>query len=288
MNQLKQRLVFAALLALTAIAPVSLAPKSARAQAEAVDSIPLYVPPPERQTTGVCSTFLQPAIDGIINTSPVANGKWAILVESLDGKVLYSHNPNLQLIPASNVKLLTTAAALQRLSPQASIRSKSLRDWVLITNQRSDNSYADTLLSYIGGPSAARETLTQMGVSPTGYRQVDGSGLSRQNSATPAVLVTILKAMIYANNRDVWYASLPVAGTSGTLRNRFRNSPAQGTVHAKTGTLRGVRALSGYIENPTYGTLVFSILANHPSQNGALVTAIDRVVLQLSQLTACE
>lgn len=287
MNQLKQRLTSVVLIALSAIAPITLEFKPAVAQVQDVDSIPLYVPPPERQTSGVCDTFLEPAIDGIINTSPVANGKWAIVVESLDGKVLYTHNPNVQLIPASNVKLLTTAAALQRLNSQTSIRSKSLREWVLITNQRSNNSYANVLLSYIGGPGAAKQILTGMGVSPTGFRQVDGSGLSRQNSATPSVLVTVLKAMKNANNYDIWYASLPVSGATGTLRNRLRNSPAQGIVRAKTGTLRGVRALSGYVENPYYGTLVFSILANHPSQNGTLVTAIDRIVLQLSQVIPC-
>jgi D-alanyl-D-alanine carboxypeptidase/D-alanyl-D-alanine-endopeptidase (penicillin-binding protein 4) len=288
MNQLKQRLTSIALVALSAIAPLTLEFKPAIAQVPDVDSIPLYVPPPERQTSGVCSTFLQPTIDSIISTPPVANGKWAILVESVDGKVLYSHNPNVQLIPASNVKLLTTAAALQRLNPQTSIRSKSLRDWILITNQRSDNNYANVLLSYIGGPNAARQVLTQMGVSPTGFRQVDGSGLSRQNSATPSVLISVLRGMMTANNYDIWYSSLPVSGATGTLRNRMRNSPAQGIVRAKTGTLRGVRALSGYVENPHYGTLLFSILANHPSQNGTLVTAIDRIVLQLSQLTPCD
>ncbi|MEC4804703.1 MAG: D-alanyl-D-alanine carboxypeptidase [Jaaginema sp. PMC 1079.18] len=287
MNQLKQRLTSIALVALSAIAPLTLEFKPTQAQAQEVDSIPLYVPPPERQTNGVCDTFLEPTIDGIINTSPVANGQWGILVESIDGKVLYSHNANVQLIPASNVKLLTTAAALQRLNPQTSIRSQSLRQWVLVTNQRSDNNYANVLLSYIGGPGAARQILTQMGISPAGFRQVDGSGLSRQNRATPSVLVTILKAMRNANNSDIWYESLPVSGSTGTLRNRLRNSPAQGIVRAKTGTLRGVRALSGYVENPYYGTLVFSILANHPSQNGTLVTAIDNIAVQLAQVIPC-
>ncbi|MDY7012647.1 MAG: D-alanyl-D-alanine carboxypeptidase [Cyanobacteriota bacterium] len=282
-------------MAATAIATgVPLFPKAAAAQladyiSPNFEPIVISVPPAERGRNGICSAFIQPAIDSIVKTPPFSNGRWGIVVETLDGKVLYSHNANTALIPASNIKLLTTAAALQRLSPQTQIRSQSLRQWVTTTNVTSNNNYADVLLRYIGGPQAVRQTLSQLGVSPNGYRQVDGSGLSRRNSATPNVLVDLLKGMNSTNSWDVWYSSLPVAGVSGTLRNRMRATNAQGIVHAKTGTLTGVRALSGYIENPDYGVLVFSILANHSSVSGnALVGAIDRIVLQLAQLMPCE
>jgi D-alanyl-D-alanine carboxypeptidase/D-alanyl-D-alanine-endopeptidase (penicillin-binding protein 4) len=145
------------------------------------------------------------------------------------------------------------------------------------------------LLRHLGGSQSARQALTQLGVDPNGYRLADGSGLSRQNLATPRVLVDTLRAMYYAPAKDTFYASLPVAGVSGTLRNRMRQTPAQGLVLAKTGTLRGVRALSGYLNNPRYGTLVFSILANQPGYSGqALVRGIDDVVLQLTMLTDCQ
>jgi D-alanyl-D-alanine carboxypeptidase/D-alanyl-D-alanine-endopeptidase (penicillin-binding protein 4) len=282
-------------MAATALATVSpLFPQAASAQyadylSPNFEPIVISVPPAQQGRSGLCPAFLEPAIDSIVKTPPFSNGRWGILVESLDGKVLYSYNPNTALIPASSVKLLTTAAALQRLSPQTQIRSQSLRQWVTTTNQMSNNNYADVLLRYIGGPQAVRQALSQLGVSPNGYRQVDGSGLSRSNSATPSVLVSILRGMNSTSSWDVWYSSLPVAGVSGTLRNRMRATSAQGIVHAKTGTLTGVRALSGYVENPTYGTLVFSILANHSSVSGdALVGAIDSIVLQLAQLTPCE
>lgn len=251
------------------------------------DSIEIYVPLPETNNNGMCSAFLEPAISSIVG---VNQSRWGILVESLkDGTPLYSLNSDKFFIPASNTKIFTTAAALQRLTPQTSIRSKSLKDWIDITNQRSDNNYADTLLSYIGGASAAKSALTQLGINPSGYRLADGSGLSRSNAATPRALVDTLRAMYFSPNKDVFYASLPVAGISGTLRNRMRSTAAQGTVYAKTGTLQGVRALSGYINHPTYGVLVFSILANNPNQSGdALVREIDNIVLQLSLVRPCE
>jgi D-alanyl-D-alanine carboxypeptidase/D-alanyl-D-alanine-endopeptidase (penicillin-binding protein 4) len=206
-----------------------------------------------------------------------------------DGTVLYSHNADKYFIPASNTKLFTTAAALQRLTPQATIRSKSLKDWITITNQRSNNYYADTLLRYIGGAQAAKSALSQLGINPNSYRLADGSGLSRHNAATPRALVSILRAMYSAQGREIFLASLPVAGMSGTLRNRMKYTPAQGMVHAKTGTLRGVRALSGYMEHPRYGTIVFSIMGNNPSQSGdSLVKTIDDIILQLSMLMPCE
>jgi serine-type D-Ala-D-Ala carboxypeptidase/endopeptidase (penicillin-binding protein 4) len=251
------------------------------------DAIEIFVPPPEQETNGLCSAFLEPAINSIIGNSPNA---WGIHVESLnDGTVLYSHNTNKLFIPASNTKIFTTAAALQRLTPQAKIRSQSLKSWITITNQRSNNNYADVLMRFIGGPQAAKTALTQLGIDPNGYRLADGSGLSRRNAATPKTVVSILRAMYHAQGNDIFLTSLPVAGMTGTLKSRMRFTTAQGMVHAKTGTLRGVRALSGYIEHPRYGTIVFSILANNPNQSGdSLNKTIDNVVLQLSMLMPCD
>jgi len=252
-------------------------------------SIDIFVPRPERANDGICPNFLGATIDSIIERPSFARGKWGILVESLSEEtILYRHNADEYLIPASNIKLLTTAAALQKLDPKIPIRSTSLAEWVKVTNLNSNNSYADTLLRTLGGSQVVKDTLAQLGVDPKSYQQVDGSGLSRQNLATPTALVAILKAMDSANARDVFYPSLPVAGVSGTLRNRLHYPTVQGKVHAKTGTLKGVRALSGYLEHPDYGTIVFSIIVNQPSQSGqTLVGAVDEIVLRLTQLTPC-
>jgi len=251
-------------------------------------SIPIYVPPPESNKRGICSLFVEPAIAQVIDTY---KGKWGILVERLaDGETIYHYNPDLALIPASNIKILTTAAALQKLDPQTTISSnKSLKEWVTVTNLRSNNYYADTLLKYIGGAWEAKKTLMDIGVNPQSFYLADGSGLSRNNKATPRALVETLRVMYYAPNRDIFLTSLPTAGMSGTLSNRMKQTPVQGIVHAKTGTLTGVRALSGYLEHRQHGTLVFSILANNSKQSGtALVRGIDEIVLLINMTSACE
>ncbi len=250
-------------------------------------AIEIYVPPPESNTSGTCAALIKPVVDNII--SPYQK-HWGILVEKLDdGTVLYTHNADRHFIPASNNKIFTTAAALQLKSPQSKIGSKSLQSWVNVTNVRSNNYYADTLLRHIGGQQVAKNTLAKLGVDPSDFRQVDGSGLSRRNVATPRSLVTTLRAMYYTPQRDVFYTSLPVAGATGTLRNRMKGTSAQGTVYAKTGTLRGVRALSGYMKHPHFGMVVFSILANNPSVSGSsLIRSIDNIVLQLSTTRPCK
>ncbi len=255
-----------------------------------LDPIDIYVPPPESNRTGVCSSFLKPLIDRIVDRYSLGSGKWGVLVQSLDGNTVYSHNPDSYLIPASNNKILVTAAALQKFTPTSQIHSKSLREWITTTNLRSNNYYADTLFSYIGGFSSVRQALDSLGIDPKGYRLRDGSGLSRNNLVTPRTLVTTLRAMYSAPGNEVFMASLPVAGISGTLQHRLQHTTAEGTVRAKTGTLKGVRALSGYIEHSEYGTLVFSIISNQPTSvsSSSLLAGIDEIVLCLSTLTDCE
>jgi len=272
----------------------SVIPKEATAttvaQAFPSQAIEIPVPLPENPvSSGVCQAFLQPTLETILSRPSLRGGQWGIVVESLkDGTVLYSHNADKSLVPASNVKLLTTAAALLLKEPQSPFLSTSLGNWIYTTNIHSNNQYADTLLRSLGGATTVKATLAPLGVSPNGFRQVDGSGLSRQNTATPRTLTTLLRGMYGSNNWDAFYSSLPVAGESGTLRNRFRASPVQGKVRAKTGTLRGVRALSGYLDHPEYGTLIFSILANSPQHSGqVLVSTIDEIVLRLAQLNSC-
>lgn len=184
----------------------------------------------------------------------------------------------------------------------AVVESPPLSQLVVETNQQSNNLYAESLLRTIGATQAdsptgasvevglevVKQTLTSLGVAPQGYVLADGSGLSRHNLISPETLVQTLKAMLQTPQAALYRASLPVAGVSGTLKNRFRDTPAQGILQAKTGSMSGVSALSGYLNGPNFSPLVFSIMVNQSDQSGAVLRqAIDEMVLLLTRLRSC-
>ena len=80
----------------------------------------------------------------------------------------------------------------------------------------------------------------------------DGSGLSRYDLTSAAALDALLSHMfISQGHREPWVAALPIAGVDGTLERRMKGTPAEGRVHAKTGSIAYVRALAGYVQTPT-------------------------------------
>jgi D-alanyl-D-alanine carboxypeptidase/D-alanyl-D-alanine-endopeptidase (penicillin-binding protein 4) len=101
------------------------------------------------------------------------------------------------------------------------------------------------------------------GIVPQDVIQTDGSGLSRHDMVTPRAMLTLLR---YAQTRpwfESFFASLPVAGVDGTLEERMKNTPAAGRVHAKTGSVEHVRALSGFADTTGGRRLVFSFMTNN-------------------------
>ncbi len=183
----------------------------------------------------------------------------------------------------------------------AAIESPPLSELLIETNQNSNNLYAEALLRTLGansnpsesttaevGLNAVKETLTKLGVDPSGYVLADGSGLSRHNLVSPQAIAQTLKAMANSPLADVYRASLPVAGVSGTLKDRLRETAAQGILQGKTGTMSGVVALSGYLDPSNYEPLVFSIIVNQSDLPAATIRqAIDEIVLLLPRLRRC-
>jgi serine-type D-Ala-D-Ala carboxypeptidase/endopeptidase (penicillin-binding protein 4) len=111
----------------------------------------------------------------------------------------------------------------------------------------------------------------------------DGSGLSRLNHMSPEFAVGLLDRMGRGHYREQWYASLPVAGVDGTLRGRLLGTPAQGRVHAKTGTLSNTRALSGYVTTADGETILFSMIVNaHALTAADADRLIDRALVRLA------
>jgi len=90
----------------------------------------------------------------------------------------------------------------------------------------------------------------------------DGSGLSQKNYVSAHQITQLLTIMFQSNNKEVFYKSLPLAGFSGTMVNWGRNSILQGNLRAKTGSMSGVIALSGYLKAANGEVLCFSIVAN--------------------------
>jgi serine-type D-Ala-D-Ala carboxypeptidase/endopeptidase (penicillin-binding protein 4) len=241
-----------------------------------------------RSSNQVCPQDLPRAIDAIIQQPTYRTATWGIQIESIDYQTeLYSHNANKLLIPASNIKLFTTAAALRATSENAQNRWQSFHQDIKVVNRESDNDYADDVLYRIGGIRQTKAKLSQLSIPDQALHQVDGSGLSRDNATTPAAIVTLLKSMRHTSEYAEFYESLPIAGVNGTLENRFINTSVQGRVRAKTGTLTGVRALSGYFEHPTYGQIVFSLLVNQTDRGDSLRRGIDEIVTTLGNLTPC-
>ncbi|UKP00851.1 D-alanyl-D-alanine carboxypeptidase/D-alanyl-D-alanine endopeptidase [Nostoc sp. UHCC 0870] len=184
----------------------------------------------------------------------------------------------------------------------AFVQSPPLWELVMETNQNSNNLYAEALLRALAfqqpkqanqntadiGLEVLKKSLTQLGVDPTGYKLVDASGLSRRNLITPEALVQTLQGVAKTPIANLYRASLPIAGKSGTLSNRFRNTPAEGIVQAKTGTLSGAISLAGYLNPPQYEPMVFSIMVNQSEQPASVLRqAMDEIVVLLAQLKRC-
>ncbi len=98
---------------------------------------------------------------------------------------------------------------------------------------------------------------------------VDGSGLDHADRASPRSVATLLDRIRDRPYFSALYDSLPIAGRDGTLDNRMRHSAARGRCHAKTGSLIGVSALSGYCNTRSGRIAVFSILMNGVNVNAA-------------------
>ncbi|MFG1686594.1 D-alanyl-D-alanine carboxypeptidase/D-alanyl-D-alanine-endopeptidase [Nonomuraea sp. NPDC049269] len=117
----------------------------------------------------------------------------------------------------------------------------------------------------------------------------DGSGLSRRDGFTPTSIAQLLSAVRAKPWFKTWYDALPIAGnadrfTGGTLRSRMRNTAAANNVHAKTGSLTGVTALSGYVNSAEGEPLVFSIMLNQ-FLSSSPKDIEDKIAIRLAQFS---
>ncbi len=183
-----------------------------------------------------------------------------------------------------------------------SVASLPLRELAREINKPSQNLYTDLLLAHLGALAQATNRWSKKTSEEAGVEQLDGflaraglrpgdvqfeegSGLSRNNLATPDASVALLKFMSRHPQAAAFRDSLPIAGVDGSLKSRMHNTAAAGKVHAKTGTLRWANSLSGYVTTAAGESLAFSIMLNRflPVEGGASAReVIDFIPVELA------
>jgi len=114
--------------------------------------------------------------------------------------------------------------------------------------------------SWANGANAVRDMMLRVGVDIDGFHVVDGSGLSRQNRCTPSQQAGTLAWINQQPWADLFRQSLSIAGVDGSLSKRLKDHPNR--VVAKTGTMRSVRALTGFVMGPHGPKFAFSVVFN--------------------------
>ena len=179
-----------------------------------------------------------------------------------------------------------SADTLGRIDTLATLSSPPLSEILKALMKPSQNQIAEMLFRTValeqtgaGRADSARVVvsaqLAKWGVAVPAEAVVrDGSGLSRYDYISPRTVVRILDAMRRSPHFTAYYDALPIAGVDGTIRNRMKGTPAQGNVHAKTGSVALARSLSGYVTTADQHMLIFSFLANNWT---VPVTSVERV-----------
>lgn len=172
--------------------------------------------------------------------------------------------------------------------------SPSVSSLVSLTNLRSINIFAETLISHIGiqygnvgssetGAKAVVKFWKAKGIDTRGLNIFDGSGVSRYNSVSSRQLVNVIKYMKDSSNyAETFYNSLPVSGETGTLTGLCDSTVAHGKIHAKSGTMSRVRSYAGYVETNSGRNLIFAIIVNNYNcSNTEMKTKIEDFMVKL-------
>ena len=190
------------------------------------------------------------------------------------------------------------AAKVDDLTVIGGTQSPTLKEIALMTNLKSDNFYAETLLRTLGRRMhhsatydssyvALNDVFKSLGVDASGVQIRDGSGLSRHNYLSPSFIVSFLKAMMGSPAFGDYIQTIGVAGGAHyESRLASESTDVRNRVHLKSGSMNGVRCYSGYIE-PRDGTkedvIVFSIMTNNALVKASQVDPIlDRIMAFLA------
>lgn len=137
--------------------------------------------------------------------------------------------------------------------------SPPLSDVIRVINKRSNNVMARMVLLALGvergrGPATvsgsgqvAQAVLARQGLAMPELVLDNGAGLSRQAAVSADSLASLLDVAWRSPWMPEFLSSLAIVGVDGTVRRRLQNKQAQGRAHLKTGSLRDVRAIAGYV-----------------------------------------
>jgi serine-type D-Ala-D-Ala carboxypeptidase/endopeptidase (penicillin-binding protein 4) len=165
------------------------------------------------------------------------------------------------------------------LEPEGAIRmlaehtSPPLTELLVVINHRSHNYYSEQVLRAVGraatgvgsaraGAHALQRIMAAAGVDTASVYIADGCGLSPLNNMSAAAFIGLLAYMADSPMGPTFMDVLPVAGESPRFR-RMGGTEAAGNLRAKTGTIRRVSALSGYVSSATGERIAFAIIGNN-------------------------
>lgn len=176
------------------------------------------------------------------------------------------------------------------------LESPPLVEILRVVNKESHNLFAEAVGktlgrvvlgdgSFRGGAEVVSRFLAQeVGISEEEIRVKDASGLSPFNGLSPGAMLQLLTFMEASPRWEEYWSTLPEAGVRRELGRMYR-SPAARNLRAKTGTMRGVSALSGMVRTRTGERILFSIIANEVASEYRAKRAEDQVGIRLASLT---
>ena len=155
-----------------------------------------------------------------------------------------------------------------------------------LANTESHNFTAEVLMRQASGVwdvrAASRATerwMFEQGLPIQGLRVADGSGLSRNNRVTSKTIAALLMRMDQHPFSAYYQASMAIAGQRGTLRNLYRGSVLDGRFRGKTGTISGVRSISGYlqtVDGPRYVSMISNGSVRPNTVMGQILRSVQR------------
>ena len=168
--------------------------------------------------------------------------------------------------------------------------SLSMLGLISMANIHSHNFTAEVLLRQASGSwdlprarAAAMQWLQDQGLPMEGVSVADGSGLDRANRLTSRLLAGLLLRMANHPYGPDYQASMAITGQRGTLRKLFKGTDLDGRFYGKTGTISGVRSISGILESRA-GMRYVSMISNGASDPNS---TIGRILRQVQNASLC-